>query len=76
MKSDDVVLYGECKMHGGWVPRDEMMAINCRVFDAENNVSNVRLRFCPNCYKEFLEYVKAFEWKDVLVAEHELPEHG
>lgn len=64
--------YGYCKNCKLWVPRDEMLSINCSVYDAKNEEQKIRLRFCPPCQGKIKEMLENLGWDGVLKLEKDI----
>lgn len=66
--------YGFCRYSNRWVPRDEMVAVNVKAYDENNEEVKVRIRVSRSAYAEFWEYVRSLEWDNVLVKRDALPD--
>ncbi len=60
---------GPCK---SWVPRDEMCSINVSVYDAKNQESRIRMRFCPACHRTMQDDLSKYEWENNLKMEKDI----
>lgn len=68
--------YGFCPLIKRWIPRDDMLAINVKMFDEDNEETKVKIRVSQEGFDVFAKYVETIEWRDEMKEEHELLAEG
>ena len=68
--------YGFCQRSRKWVPRDEMLAINVKVYDSDNQEDKLQIRLSPEAHSELVEQLSGLQWDNVLMTRGELQERG
>jgi hypothetical protein len=58
--------YGFCKASGAWVPRDEMLGLNIKAFDADNNEQRIQIRLSEDEWKRLVQMLKTLTWENDL----------
>ena len=66
--------YGYCKASERWVPRDDMLGINVKLFDENNHEERVMIRLSPHEWDRLRGMLKSLEWDNRLKTEGELNE--
>ena len=59
--------YGFCKLTERWVPRDDMLGINVKLFDADNSEERVIIRLSPEGWLKMSKVLKLLRWDNVLL---------
>lgn len=74
MEINNETKFGFCKGCEKWKPRDEMRGINANVFGTEvHGIEEVvRVRLCPECFREFLLKLKEYQWEGLLYEAREI----
>ena len=68
--------YGFCKWSKKWVPRDEMLGINAKVFDEDNQEERVTLRLSPEAHADIAHMLRENAWDNELKTEEDLRSIG
>ena len=68
--------YGRCPIADKWVPRDEMLSINVKAFDEDNNEERIRLRLSPVGFEKLIDFLRENAWTGVLREELDLYPDG
>lgn len=68
--------YGYCHYTQRWVRRDQMLGINVRFYNGDNEQTTVRLRLSPEGWQELLEKALPANWNNELKTKDELDAEG
>ena len=68
--------YGFCKLTERWVLRDDMLGINVKLFDKDNNEERVIIRLSPDGWEKMSKVLKLLKWDNVLMTQAELESLG
>ena len=63
--------YGFDPLLQRWVPRDEMLGINVKVFGGEEEYV-IRIRLSPKKHEALIDFLREIEWRDEMKFESEL----
>jgi len=69
-------LYGFDVMAGRWVERDEMLAINVKVFDEKNNARTIRIRLSKENHARVVSELEKLTWSGVTKYGSEIEDCG
>ena len=65
--------FGFCKMAEAWVPRDDMLGMNIKAFDENNQEHRIQVRLSPEEWYVLVDQLKKLQWKNDLRLEDEIP---
>jgi hypothetical protein len=68
--------FGFCRASRSWVPRDEMMSINVRVYDAENNEVRIPVRLSADEHWKLVDMLEELRWDNQLETTESLKDRG
>ena len=66
--------YGFCKASKEWIPRDEMLGLNVKAFDADNQEFRIKIRLAPEEWERLVEMLEALAWENDLKTGEQLGE--
>lgn len=70
----DQTKYGYCVVSEKWVPRDEMLSINVKVYGADGDEIKIPIRLAPDAFEGVVERFKDLAWDNELMTAAELKE--
>ena len=68
--------YGFCRYKSQWVKRDDMLGINIKVFDANNNEERICIRLSEEGHEGLSKMLRLMRWDNILMTEKELVKLG
>ena len=76
VESSDHTKYGYCHYTQRWVRRDQMLGVNVRFYNDDNDQTTVRLRLSPDGWQDLLDKALPANWDNNLKTRLELDEEG
>ncbi len=70
----DQTKYGYCVVSERWVPRDEMLSINVKVYGADGEETKIPIRVSPDAFEGVVDRFKDLAWDNELMTAAELKE--
>lgn len=64
--------FGFCRASERWVPRDEMLSINVKVYNAKNEETRIPIRLSADSHERFVAWLATYEWDNELRTGSEL----
>tara|TARA_B100001094_G_scaffold314673_1_gene353780 strand:+ start:2237 stop:2464 length:228 start_codon:yes stop_codon:yes gene_type:complete len=66
------VKYGFCRYNQKWVKRDEMLGLNIKVFDENNNEERISIRLSKEGHASLVKMLSLLRWDNILMTSEEL----
>ncbi len=68
----EYVKFGYCRYNQEWVKRDEMLGLNIKVFDEDNNEERISIRLSREGHASLVKMLRLLRWDNILMRGDEL----
>lgn len=68
--------FGFCRASRSWVPRDEMMSINVKVYSSDNQEHRIPIRLSAEEHEKLVSTLEDLRWDNILETHESLEETG
>jgi len=68
--------YGYCVLAERWVPRDEMLSVNVKIYDRQGKETKIQIRVSEDQLDNLLPRFEELRWDNELMTKSQLESEG